>query len=102
MSFYTGMGQEVWRFSYLDLANNLRFQSAMAQQVLTQFQDNPESWTRVPEILEKSSFPQAKVNQVSYSSYSKLDLLATVHRSSNFRETNPNKVEDSSRRSTAR
>ncbi|KAJ7738510.1 CRM1 C terminal-domain-containing protein [Mycena maculata] len=32
----------------------------MAQQVLTQFQEHPDAWTRVPDILEKSSFPQAK------------------------------------------
>lgn len=41
----------------------------MAQQVLTQFQDHPESWTRVPDILEKSSFPQTKVNRVLDSSF---------------------------------
>lgn len=33
----------------------------MAQQVLTQFQEHPDAWTRVPEILEHSSFPQTKV-----------------------------------------
>ncbi|KAF8188381.1 CRM1 C terminal-domain-containing protein [Pholiota molesta] len=44
MAFYTGVGTE----------------QQMAQQVLTQFQDHPDSWTRVPDILEKSSFPQAK------------------------------------------
>ncbi|KAJ6461179.1 armadillo-type protein, partial [Mycena vitilis] len=31
-----------------------------AQLVLTQFEEHPEAWTRVPEILEKSAFPQAK------------------------------------------
>lgn len=30
-------------------------------QVLTQFQEHPEAWTRVPDILERSTFPQAKV-----------------------------------------
>ncbi|KAJ7029680.1 CRM1 C terminal-domain-containing protein [Mycena alexandri] len=44
MTFYTGSGQE----------------QQMAQLVLTQFEEHPESWTRVPEILEKSTFPQAK------------------------------------------
>ncbi|KAJ7712512.1 armadillo-type protein [Mycena metata] len=44
MTFYTGAGQE----------------QQMAQLVLTQFEEHPESWTRVPEILEKSTFPQAK------------------------------------------
>lgn len=36
-------------------------QQQMAQQVLTQFQDNPDAWTRVPDVLERSSFPQTKV-----------------------------------------
>ncbi|KAJ7693168.1 CRM1 C terminal-domain-containing protein [Mycena rosella] len=44
MTFYTGGGQE----------------QQTAQLVLTQFEEHPESWTRVPEILEKSTFPQSK------------------------------------------
>ncbi|KAJ7235497.1 CRM1 C terminal-domain-containing protein [Mycena rebaudengoi] len=44
LTFYTGGGQE----------------QQMAQMVLTQFEEHPESWTCVPEILEKSTFPQAK------------------------------------------
>uniref|UniRef100_A0A8H8CN60 Importin N-terminal domain-containing protein n=1 Tax=Psilocybe cubensis TaxID=181762 RepID=A0A8H8CN60_PSICU len=44
MAFYTGAGPE----------------QQLAQQILTQFQDNAESWTRVPDILEHSSFPQTK------------------------------------------
>ncbi|TEB36228.1 hypothetical protein FA13DRAFT_1810834 [Coprinellus micaceus] len=44
MAFYTGSGQE----------------QQLAQQVLTQFQDHPDSWTRVPDILERSTFPQSK------------------------------------------
>ncbi|KAF7294937.1 Importin N-terminal domain-containing protein [Mycena indigotica] len=43
-SFYTGSGQE----------------QQMAQLALTQFEEHPDSWTRVPEILEKSEFPQSK------------------------------------------
>ena len=39
----------------------IALQQQLAQQVLTQFQDNPEAWTRVPDILERSSFPQTKV-----------------------------------------
>jgi hypothetical protein len=38
-----------------------RIQQRMAQQVLTQFQEHPDAWTRVPDILERSAFPQAKV-----------------------------------------
>ncbi|KAL0947085.1 hypothetical protein HGRIS_013226 [Hohenbuehelia grisea] len=44
MAFYTGTGSE----------------QQLAQQVLTQFQEHPDSWTRVPDILERSSFPQSK------------------------------------------
>ncbi|PPQ68927.1 hypothetical protein CVT25_009021 [Psilocybe cyanescens] len=44
MAFYTGVGPE----------------QQLAQQILTQFQENTESWTRVPDILEHSSFPQTK------------------------------------------
>jgi exportin-1 len=33
----------------------------MAQQLLTQFQDHEEAWTRADAILEKSSVPQTKV-----------------------------------------
>ncbi|TFY68891.1 hypothetical protein EVG20_g3368 [Dentipellis fragilis] len=32
----------------------------VAQQVLTQFQDSPDAWTRVPDIMERSSYPQSK------------------------------------------
>ncbi|EDR11305.1 uncharacterized protein LACBIDRAFT_315997 [Laccaria bicolor S238N-H82] len=44
MAFYTGGGAD----------------QQMAQQILTQFQEHPDSWTRVPDILERSSFPQSK------------------------------------------
>ncbi|GAW01678.1 hypothetical protein LENED_003286 [Lentinula edodes] len=44
LSFFTGSGPE----------------RQAAQTALTQFQEYPESWTRVPEILQKSSYPQTK------------------------------------------
>ncbi|EIN03634.1 hypothetical protein PUNSTDRAFT_47982 [Punctularia strigosozonata HHB-11173 SS5] len=44
MAFYTGAGAE----------------QQQAQQILTRFQEDPNSWTRVPDILERSSFPQSK------------------------------------------
>ncbi|KAG6831297.1 Exportin-1 [Tricholoma furcatifolium] len=44
MAFYTGVGQE----------------RQLAQQVLTQLEEHPDSWTRVPDILERASFPQSK------------------------------------------
>ncbi|KAF8507275.1 CRM1 C terminal-domain-containing protein [Gautieria morchelliformis] len=42
--FYTGSGED----------------RQLAQQVLTQFQESPDSWQRVPKVLEESTFPQAK------------------------------------------
>jgi len=42
--FYTGAGPE----------------QQLAQQALTQFQEHPESWVRVPNILDQSTVPQAK------------------------------------------
>jgi hypothetical protein len=39
-----------------------RMQRQMAQQVLTQFQENPDAWQRVPKVLEESSHPQAKAS----------------------------------------
>ncbi|KIL00134.1 hypothetical protein PAXRUDRAFT_822010 [Paxillus rubicundulus Ve08.2h10] len=44
MALYTGRGQE----------------QQMAQQVLTQFEEHPDAWTRVPDIMERSSFQQSK------------------------------------------
>ncbi|KZV92865.1 hypothetical protein EXIGLDRAFT_836122 [Exidia glandulosa HHB12029] len=43
-AFYSGAGQE----------------QQMAQQLLTRFQENPDAWQRVPQILEGSSNPQTK------------------------------------------
>jgi hypothetical protein len=34
----------------------------MAQHLLTQFQDNPEAWTRADCILERSNSTQSKVS----------------------------------------
>ncbi|THH07436.1 hypothetical protein EW145_g3385 [Phellinidium pouzarii] len=44
MTFYSGSGSE----------------QQAAQRVLTQFEEHPESWARVPDILERSSFQQSK------------------------------------------
>ncbi|RCH88288.1 Karyopherin transporter, partial [Rhizopus stolonifer] len=44
MTFFTGSGSE----------------QQLAQQILTQFQDHEEAWTRVDGILEKSSVSQTK------------------------------------------
>lgn len=37
-------------------------QQQQAQQVLTQFQENPDSWQRVPAILESSNNLSTKVS----------------------------------------
>ena len=69
MAFYAGAGQEVRVYRDMNNVHDLTCdldvifdaQQQMAQQVLTQFQEHPDAWTRVPEILERSSFPQTKV-----------------------------------------
>jgi hypothetical protein len=54
----------LWREKYVwgIFSQALFFQRQVAQQILTQFQEHPDAWTRVPEILEHSSNPQAKVS----------------------------------------
>jgi hypothetical protein len=63
MTFYTGAGQEVCISLHQmpPFTNGQVPQQQLAQQVLTQFKEHPDAWTRVPDILEKSSFPQTKV-----------------------------------------
>ncbi|KAI0041543.1 hypothetical protein FA95DRAFT_1683146 [Auriscalpium vulgare] len=45
MSLYSGSGGK---------------EQQVAQQVLSQFQESPDAWTRVPDIMERSSYPQTK------------------------------------------
>ncbi|KAL9542786.1 hypothetical protein PS6_009626 [Mucor atramentarius] len=45
MTFFTGSGSD----------------QQIAQQILTQFQDHEEAWTRADAILEKSTIPQTKL-----------------------------------------
>lgn len=40
-------------------------QQQQAQQVLTQFQENPDSWQRVPAILESSNNLSTKVSRLT-------------------------------------
>ena len=61
------------------------FQQQMAQQVLTQFQEHPDSWTRVPDILDKSSFPESKVGY-SVNRMRNRSNMVIVHWSSNSRK----------------
>ena len=58
----------------------------MAQQVLTQLEEHPDAWTRVPEIMERSSFQQSKVRTRPHTRYSHPHLYL-VHRSPDPRET---------------
>lgn len=37
-------------------------QQQAAQQFLNQFKENSESWTRVPDILERSGYQQSKAS----------------------------------------
>ena len=79
MAFYTGAGQEVRvLISIFNSPDEWHLpQQQMAQQVLTQFQEHPDSWTRVPDILEHSSFPQTKVRQ--YCQYLPYETDAVLH-----------------------
>lgn len=55
-------------------------QQQMAQQVLTQLEEHPDAWTRVPEIMERSSFQQSKVH-TSLPAHSPSHRLHSVYRS---------------------
>lgn len=76
----------------------------MAQQVLTQFQENPDAWTRVPDILERSSFPQTKVRvlRIACRVYVLTDQIYAVYRAPDLGEAHYNEVEVASRGSAAR
>lgn len=65
----------------------------MAQQVLTQFEEHPDAWTRVPDIMERSTFTQSKVTNLLPVSPMMADARA-VHRPADLRETHHNAVED--------
>lgn len=66
----------------------------MAQQVLTQFQEHTDSWTRVPDILEKSSYHQSKVGKIVSCRVARHNHQRTVYRSPNIRETDSDEVEN--------
>jgi hypothetical protein len=80
-------------------------QQQMAQQVLTQFQEHPDAWTRVPDILERSAFPQAKVRAYfMIGACLGVNLLRwdTVHWLADSRKGDHYAVEVAARWSTAR
>lgn len=70
----------------------LRIQQQLAQQILTQFQDSPEAWTRVPDVLERSSFPQTKVRPDPLNHHLASSLCA-VHWPANPGEADYHEVE---------
>lgn len=96
MTFYTGRGQEVCLsidlppFSVALTSS----QQQMAQQVLTQLEEHPDAWTRVPEIMERSSFQQSKVFTHPFLRYMS-HLLHSVHRAPDPRETDYHTLENS-------
>jgi hypothetical protein len=51
----------------------------VAQQILTQFQDHEEAWTKVDGILEHSKVPQTKVSIRSLIQHSGLLLIASTY-----------------------
>ena len=68
----------------------------MAQRVLTQFEEHPDAWTRVPDILERSSDAQSKVSvsPLHHSTSFTSTLSFIVHLIANFREVDSNEMED--------
>lgn len=109
IAFYTGGGAEV-NLTLRDCANRLisnlktsYVQQTMAQQILTQFQEHPDSWARVPDILERSSFPQTKAG-IPWQSWSRcgVNLSFLVHRAANSWKIDHDTVEDATRLTTAR
>lgn len=96
MAFYTSRGQEVCRSLYIPLLYHLTSsQQQMAQQVLTQLEEHPDAWTRVPEIMERSSFQQSKVF-TNIPTRHPSHPLHSVHRSPDPRETHHHTLENSS------
>lgn len=95
MAFYTGSGQEVCLslclppFSFVSTSS----QQQMAQQILTQLEEHPDAWTRVPEIMERSSFQQSKVFAALPAHYPS-HLLHSVHRTPDSRETHHYSLEN--------
>ena len=97
MAFYTSRGQEVRRPLYLLPISTplISSQQQMAQHVLTQLEEHPDAWTRVPEIMEKSTFQQSKVF-TSLSAHYPSHPLHSVYRSADSRETHHHTLENSS------
>lgn len=97
MAFYTGRGQEVCLSVHIPPFSIVltSSQQQMAQQVLTQLEEHPDAWTRVPEIMERSSFQQSKVFTSPPAHYPS-HRLHSVHRSPDPRETHHHTLENPS------
>jgi hypothetical protein len=80
----------------------------MAQQILTQFQEHPDAWQRVPAILQQAANAQTKVSRLAYRSscrraHSNLAFLpSVVHRSSDSRKAHHDAVEGAAGRPARR
>lgn len=77
-------------------------QRQVAQQVLTQFQDNPDAWQRVPKVLEESSHPQAKASHQSIVPRANFSLFCIiVSWVADSGKTHPDTLEDVTGSATA-
>jgi hypothetical protein len=74
----------------------------MAQHVLTQFEEHPDAWTRVPDVLERSSFPQSKVLFPPKGGSTMADSVFAVHRLANSRKAHRDAMENTTRRTEIR
>lgn len=72
-------------------------QQQMAQHVLTQFEEHPDAWTRVPDVLERSSFPQSKVLSPTKGVFIIADSVFVVHRLADSRKAHCDAMENTTR-----
>jgi hypothetical protein len=69
-----------------DLIARFPPQQAKAQSLLTQFQEHPDAWQRVPVIIEQTTNEQNKVGSISASGLPIADSRLSVSGSSNTGE----------------
>lgn len=79
LTFVSFLALELWFGSLYTSTMYLRLvqQQRNAQTVLTQFQEHPDAWQRVPKILTESPNAQTKfiALQVSHSAYHSIQAL---------------------------
>ena len=102
--FYTSVGPDVGvpktTTTVRSISVSSMSQRQLAQQVLTQFQESPDSWQRVPKVLEESTFPQAKVSlwiQCLFACFSSHRCDRLVSWPADLGETHPNTMESLTR-----